>query len=244
MKPKQLTVVVAIILILAFAVAFYSFMKTGSIITEAKAIALVKMNFPEYQDYPSDELPPRLIISEKVDDGWYLAFVQEGSGRLIISARCFLVKNDESVIGNGWYEPDLGDDVVGDFSPRTCRVSDASITPSVRCELETCHGLNLVCGSNPPQVCTEMYEIGDKCHQYAQCEVREGECTFVDNLKFSQCKQCVESCVAEFKNDPAGLFDCESNCEEFFTPESWANHTLRRFMHQSLSTVGRYTSFR
>lgn len=213
MKLKQLVIVVSVIILLSLVLAVYWFASERSTMTESKAIALVKANFLEFQDYPNDQLPPRSIKAEKTDDGWFLAFIQEGSGRPIISAKCFLVQNDESIIDNGEYLPSIDEDVVGEFSSRTCRVSDASITPSAICELETCHGLDLVCGDNPPQYCTEVYEIGDRCRQHAQCELRNGECRFVDNLKFSQCKQCVESCVADFENDSAGLFECESKCE-------------------------------
>ena len=33
----------------------------------------------------------------EADDGRYVAFIQEGSGRPIIDARCFLIQNDDNI---------------------------------------------------------------------------------------------------------------------------------------------------
>jgi hypothetical protein len=54
---------------------------TSEIISELKAIEIIKNQFPELKGYPSDMLPPQSIKTEKTDDGWYLAFIQEGSAR-------------------------------------------------------------------------------------------------------------------------------------------------------------------
>jgi len=80
------------------------------------------------------------------------------------------------------------------------------------CALETCHGLNIVCGSNPPDVCTEMYGIGDKCLQYAKCGVQNGKCQQIQNSQFTQCKLCVQKCIDANENDNMKLFECESKC--------------------------------
>ncbi len=39
----------------------------------------------------------------------------------------------------------------------------------INCGIENCHGLEIKCGSNVPNFCTEVYEIGDKCRKYAKC---------------------------------------------------------------------------
>lgn len=86
------------------------------------------------------------------------------------------------------------------------------IFPSTKCGPENCHGLNIKCGFNIPDVCTEVYEIGDFCRQYAKCQVVDGKCELIKDNKFDYCKNCVEKCLEDFKNDSEGLFECEANC--------------------------------
>jgi hypothetical protein len=58
---------------------------------EREAIRIVHNTYPELEVYPSDELPPRSIRTEKAPGGWYVAFIQEGSGLPILSAQCYYV---------------------------------------------------------------------------------------------------------------------------------------------------------
>lgn len=81
------------------------------------------------------------------------------------------------------------------------------------CGIENCHGLDIQCGRNPAQVCTEIYEIGDKCRQYVECGVVDGQCQQVENEDFTSCKTCVEKCIAENGLDGEGLWECEGECE-------------------------------
>jgi hypothetical protein len=81
-----------------------------------------------------------------------------------------------------------------------------------KCGLETCHGLDVVCGSNPAQMCTEMYQIGDRCLQYVKCGILNGKCEQIENHLFTQCKSCVEKCIENNKEDVIKSFECESNC--------------------------------
>ena len=81
------------------------------------------------------------------------------------------------------------------------------------CAVENCHGMDIKCGSNPPDVCTEMYGIGDKCLKYAKCGVQNGQCQQIMNPQFTQCKACVQACVAANKNDNIKAFGCESKCD-------------------------------
>jgi hypothetical protein len=80
------------------------------------------------------------------------------------------------------------------------------------CQLETCHGLDITCGSNPPDACTAMYQIGDKCLQYAQCGIRNDTCGQVENKSFVQCKTCVQNCAEKNMDTSEKLFACESTC--------------------------------
>jgi len=80
------------------------------------------------------------------------------------------------------------------------------------CGVENCHGLEIVCGSNVPAACTEIYMFGDGCRRYAKCAVTGGQCVFVPNSDFDACKACVEKCAADFARDIIDAFSCESAC--------------------------------
>jgi len=81
------------------------------------------------------------------------------------------------------------------------------------CGIENCHGLDIVCGPHPAQICTEIYELGDKCRQYVQCSLEDGVCRQTENPQFTACKNCVEKCSEKDEKDQIKLFECESRCE-------------------------------
>lgn len=121
MKDKVLTITVLLLILLSagFVVWYLSKPKSSSI-DEATAVRIIKSEFPELKGYPGNQLPPTSIRTEKSDEGWYVAFIQEGSGVPIIEARCFLVKNDKSITQRKYIPQDHS--LVGDFSPKWCRV--------------------------------------------------------------------------------------------------------------------------
>jgi len=80
------------------------------------------------------------------------------------------------------------------------------------CGITTCHGLDLACGANAPEVCTMEYRLGDKCRQYAHCETGGGTCRLVTTIQFDTCKSCVEACENQTTNDPVKAFECEAKC--------------------------------
>jgi len=209
MKNKPLILISILIAIIFVGAIFWYFngskTATNGILSESKAIETIKNQFQELKEYPSDKLAPKSIKTEKAANGWYVAFVQEGSGRPIISAKCYLVDNQKNIMSEKTYNPTIGEDSTAEFSPITC-------SPGA-CALETCHGFNNIsCGSNPPDVCTEMYEAGDKCLQYAKCGVQNGKCQQIQNPQFTECKSCVQKCIDANKNDNSKLFECESKC--------------------------------
>ncbi|MEN6610722.1 MAG: hypothetical protein ABFC24_07760 [Methanoregulaceae archaeon] len=77
------------------------------------------------------------------------------------------------------------------------------------CGFTSCHGLDLACGSNPPQVCTAMYQLGDKCRQYAYCSNTGGSCMLVTTTEYEKCKSCIEHCGGADTNE---IFLCEETC--------------------------------
>ena len=86
---------------------------------ERDAVRIVQDACPEVKGYPSDELPPRSIRTEKTPDGWYVAFIQEGSGLPILSARCYHVGNDRNVTVTGTVNHSIMV-LPQDFSPQRC----------------------------------------------------------------------------------------------------------------------------
>jgi len=88
-----------------------------------------------------------------------------------------------------------------------------AVTPDASaCGITTCHGLDLACGANAPQVCTMEYRLGDKCRQYARCDSSGGSCTLVTDPQFTACKSCVEQCAAKSGSNGQAAFECEATC--------------------------------
>jgi hypothetical protein len=85
-------------------------------------------------------------------------------------------------------------------------------TPVSYCGFTTCHGSELACGMDAPQVCTEEYRIGDRCRQYARCDTGIGSCTLVASPRFTQCKACAERCQIQAGPDNLAAMTCEEKC--------------------------------
>jgi len=205
-KKFIITILVLVVLVLGViywsSTGFENFTLSGT--SSSRAIEKIKVQYPELNDYPSNNLPPRSIRSERADGGEYVAFIQEGSGRPIISAKCFFVDNQENIMSMRTYDPLIEDDFTAEFSAKTC-------SPGA-CAMENCHGLDIKCGSNPPDVCTEIYMLGDKCLQYAKCGVKNGQCQQIENSQFLRCKSCVQKCTDTYKDNNIKLFECENKC--------------------------------
>ncbi len=77
----------------------------------------------------------------------------------------------------------------------------------IECRFQNCHGLDMVCTENPPEFCTEEYQLGDACRRYASCRSADGKCQLAEDEKFDRCKECVEKC-----NENKNPFQCESQC--------------------------------
>ncbi|MCS7092710.1 MAG: hypothetical protein NZM26_05195 [Patescibacteria group bacterium] len=79
------------------------------------------------------------------------------------------------------------------------------------CGIANCHGLDIECGK-PAEVCTMVYQLGDKCRQFARCAVMNGKCQHIENDEFKTCKACVEKCQIDFAESVEEAFECESRC--------------------------------
>jgi hypothetical protein len=80
-----------------------------------------------------------------------------------------------------------------------------------KCGIENCHGLDIECGE-PVQMCTAMYQLGDKCREFAKCGKVNGKCQQIENSEFTSCKSCALKCEKDFPNDAEKALDCESMC--------------------------------
>jgi hypothetical protein len=98
--------------------------------------------------------------------------------------------------------------------PTTIPSTIAADTPApVICGFTTCHGTDLVCGTDAPQICTEEYRVGDRCRQYARCDTSGGSCTLeVTSPKFTTCKACAEHCQIQAGPDSQAAMTCEEKC--------------------------------
>ena len=85
---------------------------------ERDAIRIIQETWPDLRNYPS-EMSLTSIRTQKAPDGWYAAFIQEGSGLPILSARCYHVGNDRTVRQTGLLNHSIMVQP-GDFSPETC----------------------------------------------------------------------------------------------------------------------------
>lgn len=185
--------------------------------SESRAMSVIQDQFPALKDYPSDDLAPRSIHTEQADNGWYIAFVQEGSGRPIIRVQCYFVDTTEEVTSTGVFSPEDSVHTIEDISLRNCKLKESSVggepSSSSACSVENCHDFrSILCGSHPSDVCTEIYMIGDRCLQYARCGEENGTCQQILSAQFDECATCVQQCVDASKDDSAALFACESSC--------------------------------
>jgi hypothetical protein len=87
-------------------------------IDEQEAIRIIWTEYAGSIFHPSNGLPPKSIRTEKAPDGWYVAFIQEGSGLPILSAQCYYVGNDQTVRLTGMVNQSMV--LPQDFSPGRC----------------------------------------------------------------------------------------------------------------------------
>jgi hypothetical protein len=90
---------------------------------------------------------------------------------------------------------------------------------SQKCGFENCHGLEMKCGPNVPEMCTLDYQIGDRCREFGFCKMIGNECHLVTSERLTQCQSCVRVCQEEFKDaeshaQQVEMWECERKCGE------------------------------
>jgi len=155
--------------------------------------------------------------------------LSEAEAKAIAEASC--IKGGEALSGGTynqitktwWFDANLNSAKEG-CNP-ACVVSEETKTAEInwrctgliepnqnQCGIENCHGLDIVCGPNPAQICTAIYMLGDKCREFAKCEIINGVCQQTENQQFNSCKTCVNNCENDFPNNSEEAFNCESKC--------------------------------
>jgi hypothetical protein len=109
-NTQRISTFILVISILIAAYILYSVNNNTTGLTKSEAISLLKAAYPEFTNYPNDNLPPQSIQTKQASNGWYVAFIQEGSGRPILEAKCFQVKDDKTIAFIGEYLPKIGED--------------------------------------------------------------------------------------------------------------------------------------
>jgi hypothetical protein len=109
-KIQKIGILAFIVIVLVAISTLYFFNNSKIALKESEAISLLKDKYPEYKNYPNDHLPPQSIQTKQTSNGWYVAFVQEGSGRPILEAKCYFITDDKSIIFIGEYLPKVGED--------------------------------------------------------------------------------------------------------------------------------------
>jgi hypothetical protein len=112
-KIQKIGILAVIVIVLVAISILYFFNNSKIALKESEAISLLKEKYPEYKNYPNDHLPPQSIQTKQTSNGWYVAFVQEGSGRPILEAKCYFITDDKSIIFIGEYLPKVGEDRFG-----------------------------------------------------------------------------------------------------------------------------------
>ncbi|MFA6363530.1 hypothetical protein [Methanoregula sp.] len=94
----------------------------------------------------------------------------------------------------------------------TATAAPTAVPTMAACGIENCHGVTVMCGPNLATACSNDMDAGDRCRQYASCQVVGGSCQLVTESKFDKCVSCVKMCQSSYYNNPNMLYDCSQKC--------------------------------
>lgn len=110
--------ILAVLVQVALVIGAYLYFDATPLVTSERALALIKEKYPEYQSYPSENLPPKRIETIEIEDGWRVGMYVEGSGvRGILRANCFLVSEEGVVVETGQFQ---GEGPAKSINLKTC----------------------------------------------------------------------------------------------------------------------------
>ena len=122
MKTKSIFLVLALVAFVVLSVNLYVVLssKTLKVLSEDDAIDIMLIEYPKLAEYQTTDLPPSSILSKQRRDGWYLGFIQRGSGVPgILDAQCYFVNNDKTITVIGEYTRE-SEAVVQEIALETC----------------------------------------------------------------------------------------------------------------------------
>lgn len=119
-RRKLIVIIAAVLFIITGYLIVAMSQRPKNKLSQAEVISAIKDKYPNLKYYPSNNLPPKSIKTEATKKGWYVAFIQEGSGRPILSAQCYFVNNQKVITATGSYVPPTTADTNAGFSARTC----------------------------------------------------------------------------------------------------------------------------
>jgi hypothetical protein len=98
----------------------------------------------------------------------------------------------------------------------TLTVIPTEVPTLAACGIETCDGLAVTCGPNVVTACPKGINpgdnLGDRCLQYATCQVVSGSCQLATKSRYDKCVNCIEECQKSFPNNPNQALDCSQSC--------------------------------
>ncbi len=98
---NKIALIVGTMVLLAAAVGAVLFFRadaTARVMAEEDAVESIIGLYPELEAYKTTSLPPSSIITKQLGTGWYVAFIESGSGIPgILTARCYRVSETTRV---------------------------------------------------------------------------------------------------------------------------------------------------
>ena len=139
--------VLLFVLLSALLVALFTSKPMAPVLDQEGAIAAVIEQYPELVIYKTASLPPSSIEVKPHNDGWYIGFIQSGSGLPgVLTARCYRVSNTKNIIPIGTYSRQ-GDRTAERIDLETCMPSFA---PTQTPPLVTPSPTSSIPGTPPP----------------------------------------------------------------------------------------------
>jgi hypothetical protein len=116
-KTLAFAVVIIFVVVVGFTLLHTS---PPSTLSQSDATQAVLAVHPELAAYQTTSLPPSSIETQQAQDGWYVAFIQRGSGLPgILTAQCYHVSNAKNVTFVNQFSKD-GNAVVESIDFATC----------------------------------------------------------------------------------------------------------------------------
>ena len=99
---------IAILVVLGLAAAYFYTSSTPPAareFTKEDAIQVAIGKYPELSAYQHTDLPPSSVEAQQAGDGWYVGFIQRGSGLPgILNAKCYHVTTDSRIDMTGQFQ--------------------------------------------------------------------------------------------------------------------------------------------